>query len=437
MCPFEFFRWFGHLFKIFQIGSGWNLPPHNILEYAPIFAGRHWESGIVSPQVAYTGYNFCVVAGFIALRAVLPDRVSVLKRTDLPLLLGVLCLIGAGLLILYSATVHWAPSLFRRQLTWLAIGAVAMLFFALVDPLVWMRVSRWLYAINALMLLYVDLFGAERKGAQRWIELPGGYQFQPSELAKLLLILTLASLLVRMGAQIRTPKGFLMSLLHTAVPAFLIFKQPDLGTSIVLGVLWFAMVFLAEVPGRWLALTAVAGVLGFGAMWHLNLLKDYQKARLVSFMNPEADPQQSGYHILQARIAIGSGQLVGKGYLRGTQKNLRYIPEQQTDFIFVVIGEELGFAGAIGFLALYGLFLYCVWRVMVATRHEFYRLVAGGILTLFLFHLLTNVGMTMGLFPVVGIPLPFVSLGGSMLLTSMMAVGLLLGIRLHEPILEI
>ncbi len=365
------------------------------------------------------------------------SRLHALKNLDFPLLLSVLALVGAGLLILHSATYHWAPELMRRQLMWLALGACAMVFFMLVNPLVWMRSSRWLYGLNALMLLYVDLFGAERKGAQRWIELPGGFQFQPSEFAKLLLILTLASLLVRMGAQLRTPKGFLLSLVHTAIPAFLVFKQPDLGTSIVLGVLWFAMVFLAEASGRWLALTVVAGALGFGAMWHLDILRDYQKARLVSFLNPEADPQQSGYHILQARIAIGSGQLTGKGYLHGTQKILRYIPEQHTDFIFVVIGEELGFVGATGFLALYGLFLYRIWRVMVEARHEFYRLVAGGVLTLFLFHLLTNVGMTMGLFPVVGIPLPFVSLGGSMLLASMMAVGLLLGIRLHEKTLQL
>lgn len=377
------------------------------------------------------------VAGFTTGRTVVPIRPNAFKNMDLLLLFVVFALIGAGLLVLYSATYQWAPSLLRRQLMWLGLGAGAMLFFAWIDPHVWMRHSRWLYAMNALLLLFVDLFGAERKGAQRWIELPGGYQFQPSELAKILLIITLASLLMRLGTQVRTPKGFFITLLHTAIPALLVFKQPDLGTSIVLGVLWFAMVFLAEVPGRWLVLTAVVGALGFGVMWHLDMLKDYQKARLVSFLDPEADPQQSGYHIIQARIAIGSGQLAGKGYLKGTQKNLRYIPEQHTDFIFVVIGEEFGFVGSVGFLALYGLFLYRIWRVMVETRDEFYRLVAGGILTLFTFHLLTNVGMTMGLFPVVGIPLPFVSLGGSMLFSSMIAVGLLFGMRLHEPSLRI
>ncbi len=360
-----------------------------------------------------------------------------LKPLDIPLMLTTLILMGAGLAILYSATYQWAPELFRRQLLWLVLGLTGMITLATIDPAVWMRRWRWLYALNLLMLVLVDLIGAERKGAQRWLELPGGFQIQPSEFAKLLLILTLASLLARSGTSVRTPRGFLMSLLHIALPALLVFKQPDLGTSIVLGALWFGMVYLAGAPLRWLALTALTGVLTFGTMWHLNLLKDYQKARLVSFLNPEADPQQSGYHILQARIAIGSGQLMGKGYLHGTQKNLRYIPEQHTDFIFVVVGEEGGFLGAVGFLTLYGFFLYRVWRVMVGARDEFYRLVAGGILVFFLFHLLTNVGMTVGLFPVVGIPLPFVSLGGSMLVTACAGVGLLLGVRLREQPFQI
>jgi rod shape determining protein RodA len=360
-----------------------------------------------------------------------------LRQFDIPLLLTVLILIGTGLVVLYSATHAWALGLFHRQLVWLGFGLLGMGVLTAIDPLVWMRRWRWLYALNLLMLLLVELVGAERKGAQRWLELSGGFQFQPSEFAKLLLILTLASLLTQMGVALRTLRGFLMSLLHAVLPALLVFLQPDLGTAIVLGALWFGMVYLAGVPARWLALTALLGVLAFGAMWQLNLLKDYQKARLVSFLNPEADPQQSGYHILQSRIAIGSGQLLGKGYLQGTQKNLRYIPEQHTDFIFTVVGEEGGFVGSVSFLALYSFFLYRIWRVMVGARHEFYRLLAGGIFIFFLFHLLTNVGMTMGLFPVMGIPLPFVSLGGSMLVTACAAVGLLLGARLREQPFQI
>ncbi|BCW96256.1 MAG: rod shape-determining protein RodA [Fimbriimonadales bacterium] len=359
------------------------------------------------------------------------DRLR-LRQVDLPLLLTTLLLVGAGLAALYSATYQWLPAVFRRQLVWLAVGAVGAVVLAAIPPRVWMRFAKPLYALNVLMLLGVLAFGAERKGAQRWLELPGGFQLQPSEFAKLLLILTLASWLTRQGATIRTPKGFLLSALHMAVPALLVFKQPDLGTSIVFAALWFAMVYLAGAQARWLWLTVVAGALGFAGLWHFDILRDYQKARLASFMNPEADPRESGYHILQARIAVGSGQLTGKGYLHGAQKNLRYIPEQQTDFIFVVVAEELGFVGAVGLLGLFGAFLYSVWRLMVGARDEFHRLLAGGVLTLFTFHLLTNIGMTIGLFPVVGIPLPFISYGGSMLIASLAAVGLLLAVRLHE-----
>lgn len=360
-----------------------------------------------------------------------------LRQVDLPLLLTTLLLIGVGLATLYSATYQWSPAVFRKQLALLAVGAVGAVVLAAIPPRVWMRFAKPLYALNVLMLLSVLAFGAERKGAQRWLELPGGFQLQPSEFAKLLLILTLAAWLARNGAAIRTPKGFMLSALHMAVPALLVFKQPDLGTSMVFGALWFAMVYLAGARARWLWLTVVAGALGFAGLWHFDILKDYQRARLVSFLAPEADPQQSGYHILQARIAVGSGQLTGKGYLHGTQKNLRYIPEQHTDFIFVVVAEELGFVGAVGVLSLFGAFLYSIWRVMIHTRHEFHRLLAGGILTLFTFHLLTNVGMTIGLFPVVGIPLPFISYGGSMLITALAAVGLLLAVRLHETPLRL
>jgi rod shape determining protein RodA len=355
-----------------------------------------------------------------------------LRQVDAPLLLTTLLLIGVGLAMLYSATYQWSPAVFRKQLMLLAVGVVGAIVLAAIPPRVWLRFYKPLYALNVLMLLGVLAFGAERKGAQRWLELPGGFQLQPSEFAKLLLILTLAAWLARNGAAIRTPKGFLLSALHMAVPALLVFKQPDLGTSLVFAAVWFAMVYLAGARARWLWLTVVAGALGFAGLWHFDILRDYQKARLVSFLNPEADPKQSGYHILQARIAVGSGQLTGKGYLHGTQKNLRYIPEQHTDFIFVVVAEELGFVGSVGLLGLFGAFLYAVWRIMVNTRNEYHRLLAGGILTLFTFHLLTNVGMTIGLFPVVGIPLPFISYGGSMLITALAAVGLLLAIRLHE-----
>lgn len=358
------------------------------------------------------------------------------KQFDWGLLLASTLLVVFGLTALYSATYGWAPSYFKRQLMWLGLSLPGAFILAAVDPLFWAKRSRWLYLLNVGMLLFVDVFGKEAKGAQRWLILPGGYQLQPSEFAKIMLIITLGTLLARMGDEVRTPRGFLITLLHIGVPALLIFKQPDLGTSIVVAVIWLGMLYLAPAKGRYLALTMLLGLLAFAGMWQFNILKDYQKARLESFINPEADPRQSGYHILQSRIAIGSGQFAGKGYMHGIQKELHYIPEQHTDFIFAVIGEEGGFAGSMLMLGLYAFFLTRVWRVMAGAREPCYRLMAGGILAMFTFHTFTNLAMTMGLFPVVGIPLPFISMGGSMLMVGIASVGLLMGIRLREEALR-
>jgi rod shape determining protein RodA len=214
------------------------------------------------------GYNSCVATQTPTLGS-LTERLR-LRQVDLPLLLTTLLLIGAGLATLYSATYQWSPAVFRKQLALLVVGVVGALVLAAIPPRVWMRFAKPLYALNVLMLLSVLAFGAERKGAQRWLELPGGFQLQPSEFAKLLLILTLASWLARQGAAIRTPKGFLLSALHMAIPALLVFKQPDLGTSLVFAAVWFAMVYLAGAQARWLWLTLVVGTLGFAGLWHFD-----------------------------------------------------------------------------------------------------------------------------------------------------------------------
>jgi rod shape determining protein RodA len=355
-----------------------------------------------------------------------------LRQVDLPLLLTTLLLIGVGLATLYSATYQWSPAVFRRQVMWLAVGAAGAIVLAAIPPA---RVAALLQA--ALRAECADAAGRAgvRGGAQGRTTLAGVAGRVPA-----------AAVGVRETAADSDAGGVAGSKRRgdshaEGVPAL----RTAHGGSCAAGVQAARLGHFAGVRGsvvrdglsggaraRWLWLTVVAGALGFAGLWHFDILRDYQKARLVSFLNPEADPKQSGYHILQARIAVGSGQLTGKGYLHGTQKNLRYIPEQHTDFIFVVVAEELGFVGSVGLLGLYGAFLYAVWRIMVNTRNEYHRLLAGGILTLFTFHLLTNVGMTIGLFPVVGIPLPFISYGGSMLITALAAVGLLLAIRLHE-----
>lgn len=358
------------------------------------------------------------------------DR-SRLKQFDWMLLLSTLLLVGFGMAALYSATSGWGPSLFKRQVMWLVLAIALTIPLIFINPLTWFKYARVIYWLNVLMLLAVDFIGEERKGAQRWIVLPGGYQLQPSEFAKLMLILSLAAMLTRLGEDIKTVRGFLRTALYVALPAALVFKQPDLGTSIVLMVIWFTMIYMANAQPKHMAITALLGIFAFGAMWQFDILKPYQKERLIAFMNPEAHEKEGGYQLIQSRLAIGNGQLTGKGYLHGEQKKLRYIPEQQTDFIFSVIAEEGGFVGSLTMLGLFSFFLVRVWRVMVGTRELYFRYIAAGILIFFTFHLFTNLAMVMSLFPVVGIPLPFISLGGSMLLVCVMSVGLLLGISLR------
>lgn len=350
------------------------------------------------------------------------------RRIDWPLALSVLLLVLVGLATLYSATVGWRDAAFKRQAMWLVLSTPLAVGLAMIDPKVWSRRWVWIYALNLLLLVLVMLTAEPIKGAQRWLALPGGYQIQPSELAKVFLVITLATVLSRMGEEIKTLRGFLLSLVHLAIPMALVFKQPDLGTSLVLGAIWLAMVFVAQARAKHILATVAAGALAFIGMWHFDVLKDYQKSRVISFINPEADARQTGYHLIQSKYAIGSGQLTGQGYLQGAQKKLRYIPEQHTDFIFSVIGEELGFLGGTALLALFGFFLFRIWRIMIAAGEPIYSLMAAGLLAMFAFHIVSNMGMTMGLFPVVGIPLPFLSSGGSMMLASMLGVGLLLGL---------
>jgi rod shape determining protein RodA len=214
-----------------------------------------------------------------------------------------------------------------------------------------------------------------------------------------------------------------------AIPMVLILKQPDLGTSLVLMSIWFGMLYIAGARVKHLALILAVGALMAFVAWHVpGVLKDYQKARLTSFINPEADPRGSGYHIKQSRIAIGSGQFTGKGLFKGTQSQLRFIPEQHTDFIFTIVGEEIGFLGSSILMLLYfGL----MWRgasILSETEDYLGRLIAAGILSMFLFHILVNLGMTMGIMPVTGVPLPLFSYGGSNMLANLTAIGLLMGI---------
>jgi rod shape determining protein RodA len=294
------------------------------------------------------------------------------------------------------------------------------------------RFAGPLYTLNLAALVLVRFVGHTSHGAARWISL-GPVQIQPSEFAKVILIGTLALFLVKHSETIRTWPTVLHSLLHIGVPMLLIAAQPDLGTALVLLAIWFGMMAVGGARASHLLLILIAGAVMFAGMWHFGIvLKDYQKNRLEVFLNPDADPRDAGYHLHQSEIAIGSGQISGEGYGRGAQSNGNFIPEQHTDFIFTIVGEEGGFTGCLVLLALYLLVLERGVAAMADCEDKLGQLLAAGVLSLLTFHIVVNTGMTLGIMPVVGVPLPFFSYGLSSLLVNMAAVGLLLSVAARK-----
>ena len=282
---------------------------------------------------------------------------------------------------------------------------------------------------NLILLILVMLVGQTALGAQRWIAL-GPISIQPSEFSKLIMIIALAAMLEKRGGKINTITDLAPVAAYVGVPFLLVLKQPDLGTSLVFLAIFFGMVFVAGVRLRLLLGIFGAGLAAMPVLWHF--LKDYQKMRIMVFMDPNVDPLGAGYHIIQSKIAIGSGMLFGKGLFGGTQSQLNFLPENHTDFIFSVVGEELGFVGCAILLLLYLVVLWRGIRIAQDASDMFGRLLAVGITSMIAFHVLINVGMTMGIMPVTGIPLPLMSYGVSSLTTNIMAIAILLNIQLRR-----
>ncbi|GBC96381.1 Peptidoglycan glycosyltransferase MrdB [bacterium HR16] len=357
-----------------------------------------------------------------------------LRELDWTTILIALLLCAVGLVMIYSARRAQGDGILfvRKQAVAMGIGVVAMFFIAYFPVQTWQRWTKWFYVMNILLLVYVDYFGKITKGSQRWIPLPGGFHFQPSEAAKVLVILTLAAWLAGREEKLRDRWTVLKSLLYIGVPVILIFKQPDLGTSLVVMAIWFGMMMLAGANLKHLGMVLLAGLVAFTALWHLNVLEDYQKNRLVAFLNPQRDPRGSGYHILQARIAVGSGQVFGKGLFHGTQNLLLFIPEQHTDFIFTVVAEETGFMGSVALLSAYALLLWRLSRLILQAHRLYPRLIAAGVTTFFAYHIIVNTGMVIGILPVVGVWLPFVSFGGTAVITCFLALGFMQAIHRQQ-----
>ncbi len=350
---------------------------------------------------------------------------------DLPLLLGLLAVAGIGLVVLYSASGERIDVVWR-QLLRLAIGFGVMVAAAQVPPQTLRRWAPWLYAAGTLLLVAVLAVGATGKGAQRWLDL-GVVRFQPSELMKLALPMVVAWHL----AEAPLPpdaRRVLATFAAILVPVALIARQPDLGTALVVGAAGFFALFLGGLRWRWLAGLAAAAAAGAPALWHV--MHDYQRARVLTFLNPERDPLGAGYHIIQSKIAIGSGGLFGKGWLHGTQAHLEFLPERATDFIFAVLGEEFGLTGTLALLALYLFLVLRGLHIAARAQDTFGRLVAGALSLTFLVYVVVNTGMVTGLLPVVGLPLPLVSYGGTSLVTVMAGFGILMSVHTHRKLLS-
>ncbi len=343
---------------------------------------------------------------------------------DLPLLFIVLAIMGIGLTTVYSATLDSAHRM-TAQLQNLAVVLVVMWAVALVSPPKWMKIAPVFYLVGILLLLGVFFFGITVNGAKRWLFV-GFTRIQPSEMLKIAAPMMLAWFFQRVEGFCDW-RHFLVAFILLAIPFLLIAKQPDLGTALLVGACGFFVIFLAGLP--WKIILGALFLVGSAAPFLWNLLHDYQKRRVLTLLDPSSDPLGAGYHIIQSTIAIGSGGLWGKGFLKGTQTHLEFIPEKHTDFIFAVFSEEWGFLGNVLLVFLY--FLLVARGLVIAYRAQtvFSRLVAGSVTLGFFTYAFINMGMVSGILPVVGVPLPFMSYGGTALLTLFIGVGLLMSIQ--------
>lgn len=338
-----------------------------------------------------------------------------------------------GIAMLYSvAGGHFHPWALS-QLSKFIVGLFILAIAATIDVRVWMSLAYPAYAVALLLLVAVDVAGHEGLGAQRWISL-GPIDLQPSELMKVSLVLALARFLHGKSVEeVSKPLNLGIALAMIGIPALFVVIEPNLGTTLIIVADGCALLFLAGLSWYWItpALAAVATAVPLA--WRF-VLHDYQKARVMTFLDPEADALGAGWNITQAKIAIGSGGLSGKGFLNGTQSRLNFLPEKQTDFIFTNFGEEFGFVGSIALLILFAVVIFYGIQIATGARSQFSRLLAMGITLNFFFYIMINGLMVMGLIPVVGIPMPLLSYGGTAMLTVMFGFGLLMSVHVHRQV---
>ncbi|HTJ28043.1 MAG TPA: rod shape-determining protein RodA [Candidatus Limnocylindria bacterium] len=353
-------------------------------------------------------------------------------RFNWPLAIAPVLVTVLGIVFIRSATLHepYAADEWHKQLIYALVGIAMMVGTAFIDYRHWRRWALPLYVVTLGLLVFIAFKGHSALGAARWIAI-GPFQFQPSEPAKVVLAIAIAALLCR--GTYRKLQEIALPLLAVAVPAVLILKQPDLGTTLVIGAILTAELFFG-LPNLF-DFGLYVGAIATAAAYVLSsdhILKPFQRARLLVFLDPKMDPQGVGYNLNQAKIAVGSGELFGKGLFHGTQTQLNFVPENSRDFIFTAVGEEAGFVGALVLLALYVVTIGAALKAIFAAKDRFGVLLAVGLVAMLAFHIIVNVGMTIGIMPITGIPLPFMSYGGSALMTDYVALGILLNIVLQK-----
>ncbi len=366
----------------------------------------------------------------------LVDR-KLLKNIDLGVVFSTVLLIIYGITAIASAT-HitrgGTTGLMKVQIIAFILGIIGVLIILLIDYNTFGDNYTLIYIVNILLLVSVLFLGSKIKGSRSWIDF-GPLNFQPSEVVKLGFILTYAKYLEKKKDKLNRIIDVLPAVMHMGVIIGLILLQPDFGTALVFIFISVFMLYAAGLNYKMIAGAFATFLISIPMMWFF-LFKPYQKDRIRVFLNPELDPMGAGYHVLQSQTAIGSGQFAGKGLFQGTQNNLGFIPERHTDFIYSVIGEELGLIGAVAVIVLFmWLLLRCI-HVAKVSKDDYGMLICVGVTAMYLFHVLENIGMTIGLMPVTGIPLPFISYGGSSLLTNMAAVGLVLNVGMRRQVIR-
>jgi rod shape determining protein RodA len=352
------------------------------------------------------------------------------SRLDLNLLITALLLAGIGCMLVYSAT-YFGPDapLFRKQLIWMAIGILLMLACMVIDYRLLMEASPYLYGIGIVLLLYVLIYGRMTRHVKSWIHI-GSFQFQPAEFMKIFTALLIAKFFASNDRAYLDLRNFLYVMVLIGVPVFLIAKQPAFGSAAAFFPLVGVAMFFGGIKPKYWLIFLLCGLIVAPLGWHF--LKPFQKERVMIFLNPARDPLGSGYQVMQAKIATGSGGITGKGFLHGTQVNLEYLPARHTDFIFSVLGEEWGFVGVITVLVLYLFLIIESLSVAKQSRDRGGTFLVLALICFFIFHIIINVAMQIGLLPVTGIPLPLISYGGSATMMFFMAIGLILNVDFRK-----